>query len=197
MMMPGKIKTKNKYKNKENSSTKGDGKGEYHHMPWYSLDPQVPHPHINNRGDPPKLDALNFGQRQYQMISHMRSSCVELWRIVEEGFKAVDPNNLRREVVDSQLNATALHMIQIVVGSKNLPHIQHFSTAKQAWEDLSNVFVGNDSMKRTRYEAFSNQAEGLFMKDGVDHQDMYRRLKAIVTTFKNLGAHYIDDDFLD
>jgi hypothetical protein len=64
------------------SSTKGDMKGEFPH--WYSPDPPVPHPHINNRGDPPKLDALNFGQWQYQMISHMHSSCIELWRIVEE-----------------------------------------------------------------------------------------------------------------
>jgi hypothetical protein len=178
------------------SSTKGDGKGEFPH--WYSPDPPIPHPHINNRGDPPKLDALNFGQWQYQMISHMRSSCIELWRIVEEGFKPVDPNNLtRREVVDSQLNATALHMIQIAVGSKNLPHIQHFFTAKEAWEGLSDVFVGNESMKRTRYVAFSNQAEGFFMKDGEDHQEMYRRLKAIATTFKNLGAHHIDDEWIN
>jgi hypothetical protein len=81
------------------------------------------------------------------MITHMCNTCIELWRIVEEGFKAVDPNNLtRREVVDSQLNATALHMIQIVVGSKDLPHIQHFSTTKETWEGLSNVSVGNDSM---------------------------------------------------
>jgi hypothetical protein len=63
----------------------------------------------------------------------MRSSCIKLWRIVEEGFKAMDPNNMtRREVVDSQLNATTLHMIQIVVGSKDLSHIQHFSTTKEA-----------------------------------------------------------------
>jgi hypothetical protein len=41
------------------SCTKGDGKGEFPH--WYSPDPPVPHPHINHRGDPPKLDALNFG----------------------------------------------------------------------------------------------------------------------------------------
>jgi hypothetical protein len=109
----------------------------------------------------------------------------------------VDPNNLtRREVVDSQLNATALHMIQIAVGSKDLPHIQHFSTAKEAWQGLSDVFVGNESMKRTRYVAFSNQAEGFFMMDGEDHQEMYRRLKAIATTFKNLSAHHIDDEWI-
>jgi hypothetical protein len=51
-------------------------------------------------------------------------------------------------------------------------------------------------MKRTRYVYFSNQAEGFFMKDGEDHQDMYQRLKAIATTFKNLGAHYIDDEWI-
>jgi hypothetical protein len=51
-------------------------------------------------------------------------------------------------------------------------------------------------MKRTRYVSFSNQAEGFFMKDGEDHQEMYRRLKAIATTFKNLGAHHIDDEWI-
>jgi hypothetical protein len=49
-------------------------------------------------------------------------------------------------------------------------------------------------MKRTRYVAFSNQAEGFFMKDGEDHQEMYRILKAIATTLKNPGTHHIDDE---
>jgi hypothetical protein len=109
----------------------------------------------------------------------------------------MDPNNLtRREVVDSQLNATTLHMIQIVIGSKDLPHIQHFSTTKEAWQGLFDVFVGNESMKITRYVSFSNQAEGFFMKEGEDHLEMYRGLKAIATTFKNLGAHHIDDEWI-
>jgi hypothetical protein len=51
-------------------------------------------------------------------------------------------------------------------------------------------------MKRTRYVSFSNQADGFFMKYGKDHQEMYRRLKAIATTFKNLGAHHIDDEWI-
>jgi hypothetical protein len=34
------------------------------------------------------------------------------------------------------------------------------------------------------------------MKDGEDHLEMYRRLKAIATTFKNLGAHHIDDEWI-
>jgi hypothetical protein len=51
-------------------------------------------------------------------------------------------------------------------------------------------------MKRTRYVSFCNQAEGFFMKDVEDHQDMYQRLKAISTTFKNLGAHHIYDEWI-
>jgi hypothetical protein len=91
------------------------------------------------------------------MTSHIRGSSVELWRIIENGFKAVDPNNLtRREVIDSQFTATSLHMIQISMGSKDFPHIQHFYTAKEALEGLSDMFVGNPSMKRTRYDALSN-----------------------------------------
>jgi hypothetical protein len=30
-------------------------------------------------------------------------------------------------------------------------------------------------MKRTRYEALSNQAEGAFMLEGEDHEEMYQK----------------------
>jgi hypothetical protein len=40
------------------SSTKGNRKGEFPH--WYSPDPLIHHPHINNRGDPPNLDAIKW-----------------------------------------------------------------------------------------------------------------------------------------
>ena len=98
-----------------------DGKEEYHEVPhWYSPNPTIPHPHINHRGDPPKISATSsFSQWQYLMKSHLNSSCIELWRIIEVGYKPVDPLNLtRREVVDFQLDATALHILQQVMGEK-------------------------------------------------------------------------------
>ena len=127
----------------------------------------------------------------------MNSACIDLWRIVQEGFHVHDPSNLtRREVVDKQLNATALHMIHVAVGEKHLAHIQHLTTAKEAWDTLTDIFIGNESMRRNRFEALSNQAEGFFMQEGEDHEDMYRRLKSIATTFKSLGASHIDDAWI-
>ena len=178
-------------------STKPNENKEYKETPWFSPDPPIPHPHINHRGDPPKLTDHSFEQWQYLMKSHVQSSCIDLWAIIVNGLHVNNPSNLtRREVVDSQLNATAKHMIQLGVGSKNMPHIQHLDTAKECWDTLIDIFVGNESMRRNRYEALNNQAEGFYMLDGEDHEDMYRRLKAIANTFRDHGVTHVDDAWI-
>ena len=117
------------------------------------------------------------------MRSHVKSASIELWRIIEVGFKAVDPNNMtRREVVDCQLNDLALNMIQTAVGEKDMAHIQHLNTTKEAWDALTNEFVGNESMKRNRYDAVSNQVEGFFT--------------TLAAQFRELGATYVDDAWI-
>ena len=81
------------------------------------------------------------------------------------GYKAVDLDNpKRREIVDCQLNAVALHILQQAVSEKELPHIQQFSTAKKTWHALEERFIGNKSMKRNRFEALSNEAEGFYAR---------------------------------
>jgi hypothetical protein len=51
-------------------------------------------------------------------------------------------------------------------------------------------------MRRNRYDALNNEAEGFYMKDGEDHEDMYRRLKSTVTAFRNVGASHVDDAWI-
>ena len=46
---------------KESPSKNTNGKEKYSEVPHiYSPDPPIPHPHINNRGDPPKLISSHF-----------------------------------------------------------------------------------------------------------------------------------------
>ena len=90
------------------------------------------------------------------MKSHVCSSSIELWRIIQVGYKPHDPTNLtRREVVEAQLDATALYMIQKAVGNKDMSLIQHLTTAKDTWDALSELFVENDGMRRNRYDSLS------------------------------------------
>jgi hypothetical protein len=163
----------------------------------YSPDPPIPHPRINPRGDPPSLNPNAFSLWQTKMKSYLNSSSIELWRIVVEGYKPHNPNGLsRREVVDCQLNATALYMIQQAVSEDDRPYIEKATTAKDAWDILAEVFLGSSSMRQNKFQEVSNKAEGFYMEDGEHHRDMYRRLKAFAISFRDLGATYVDDDWI-
>ena len=84
-------------------------------------------------------------------------------------------------------------MIELAVGESGLHHIQNVSTAKEAWKCLEVAFLGNDSMKRNRYDGLSNDAEGFYMFDNENHEDMYGRLKTLAKAFYDVGATYVDD----
>ena len=74
----------------------------------------------------------------------MSNTWTHLWKIVEQGFHPVDPDNLTpREDINSQLNATTLHKIQSEATDEYLPHIQMCKTAKDAWQKLDTLFLGN------------------------------------------------------
>ncbi|KAK1644066.1 hypothetical protein QYE76_061871 [Lolium multiflorum] len=121
----------------------------------------------------------------------------ELWRIIEEGFKPYNPNKLtRREAVDSQLNVTALHMIQTSVGTKDLSRVRNFTTAKEAWDGLAASCIGSESTRRNKYNALRNKAEGFMRLPDEDHEDMYARLVTVADAFRIVGATHINDSWI-
>ena len=100
------------------------------------------------------------------MTSHLKSSSIELWLIIEQGLYVHNPKEpTRGEVVKMQTNATALHMINQGLGDKEATHFEHLDTAKEVWDALDGVYVGNESMKKNQFNALSNEAEGFYMLD--------------------------------
>ena len=172
------------------------GSGGYHAMPppnWYSPDPPIPHPHINYHGPPPILDASNFANWQRDMHTHINSSSTELWRVIEEGFICLNPKNpTRREVVDKQLNATALHMIHMAVSAKDKAHISHFSSAKEVWDHLTHLFIGCESIQSSKFDEVNTEAKGFAMLEEENAEDLYCRLTALGVLMRDLGASYAD-----
>ncbi|KAK1620500.1 hypothetical protein QYE76_026017 [Lolium multiflorum] len=126
-----------------------------------------------------------------------KRASIELWRIIVEGFKPYNPDKLtRREAVDSQLNNTALHMIQTSVGTKDLSRVRHFTTAKEAWEGLAASCIGSESTRRNKYNALRNKAEGFMRLPDEDHEVMYGRLLTVADAFRNVGATHINDSWI-
>jgi hypothetical protein len=49
------------------------------------------------------------------------------------------------EEVDEQLNATSKHLLQQAVPDTHAAHINNLSTAKEVWDYLTMLFIGNES----------------------------------------------------
>ena len=88
--------------------------------PFRSPDIPVPHPQINNRGDPPKFNVEDFSTWQFEFRSHVCSASNELSRIIIEGYNPYNPNKLtRREEVDlcphTSLNHVQGNGVELVI----------------------------------------------------------------------------------
>ncbi|KAK1694494.1 hypothetical protein QYE76_011191 [Lolium multiflorum] len=118
-------------------------------------------------------------------------------RIIEEGYSPRDPRHLtRREVVDDQLNATAINMIHMAVTPKDRAHIRSLKTAKEAWDKLDKLFLGNESIQRSRFDEVNNMADNFVMIEGESPEEMYRRLIALAVQMQDLGATFVDDHWI-
>ncbi|KAK1607124.1 hypothetical protein QYE76_030797 [Lolium multiflorum] len=134
---------------------------------------------------------------EFKAMETSLSASNELWRIIVEGFNPYNPNKLtRREAVDSQLNVTALHMIQTSVGTKELSRVRNFTTAKEAWDGLAASCIGSDIMRRNKYNSLRNKAEGFMRLPDEDHEDIYGRLITVADAFRNVGATHINDSWI-
>ncbi|KAK1628714.1 hypothetical protein QYE76_003029 [Lolium multiflorum] len=104
-------------------------------------------------------------------------------------------NLTRREVVDHQLNAIAIDMIHLAITPKDRAHIHSLKTAKEAWEELEKLFLGNGSIQ---YSHFSEvMANDFAMIEGESPEEMYRRLIALAIQMQDLGATFVDDRWIE
>ena len=96
-------------------------------------------------------------------------------------------------MVDRQLNTTALHLIQRSLTPKDLSHIRGFSTAKEAWDYLTTLFIGNESIQASKYEEISNECDAFVMLDEETPEETYCHLKGLSVAMMDLGATQTDD----
>ena len=136
---------------KGSKSSKANDSGSDTNFPpppnYDSIHPIVSMPHIHNVGPPPMLNTNKFSMWKFDMESHISGSCTSLWRSIVHGFHPHDPSNLTpREDIESQLNKTALHIIQKALPREHVTHIRGCTTTKEAWDSLNTLFQGNESI---------------------------------------------------
>jgi hypothetical protein len=89
-----------------------------------------------------------------------------LWRIIPSGVAPHDMYNLTAtEEVEEQLNATAKHLIQQAVSDSHSNHINSLGIAKDVWDYLTMLFIGNKIIKFSKFEKLKSREENFIMLD--------------------------------
>jgi hypothetical protein len=75
-------------------------------------------------------------------------------------------NLLPWELIDKQLNSSALHLIHISLSKKYKAFVRSISSAKEAWDALTNLFIRNKSIQESKFDEAHNEADNFAMLDG-------------------------------
>ena len=78
-------------------------------------------------------------------------------------------------------------MIQTAASPTYTTHIRMCTTAKQCWENLHNLFLGNKSIQLSKYEAVQDEADEFVVNEDETPEDLYRRLTALAITLNDFG----------
>jgi hypothetical protein len=120
------------------------------------------------------------------MESHINFASIGLWRIIKQGFNPTssDLDNLRPwDLVDKQLNASALHLIHMSLFEKDKALVRTLTYTNETWDTLAELFIGNESIQESKYEEVNNEVEKFAMFDGEDPQELFRRLSALQVNY--------------
>jgi hypothetical protein len=54
-----------------------------------------------------------------------------------------------------------------------MDHVRALFTAKEAWDYLTELFIGNASIQISKFDEVNNESDGFAMIDGETPKDMY------------------------
>jgi hypothetical protein len=72
------------------------------------------------------------------------------------------------EIVDKQLNASTLHLIHMALSEKDNALVWTLTSAKETWDGLTDLFIGNKNIHESKYNEANNEADNFSMFDGED-----------------------------
>ena len=123
-----------------------------------------------NKFGSPIFTGSNYAIWSARMKLFLLAQGLEVWQIVEDGYTI--PNDLSTlGIVEKRrydCNSRAANLIMGAVVDSKLIKIVHLSTAKEMWDKLQNVFLGDENVKTARLQSYKIQFEFLKMEDDED-----------------------------
>jgi hypothetical protein len=75
---------------------------------------------------------------------------------------------------------------------KDKAFVRNITSAKEAWDVLTNLFIGNESIQESKFDEASNEVDNFAMLDGETPEELHRRLSALQVKLTDLGSTHCD-----
>ena len=152
------------------------------------------------------MECTNFGSPVFtgsnyviwsaRMKLFLLAQGLEVLQIVEDGYTI--PNDLLTlgtvEKRRYDCNSRAASLIMGAVVDSELVKIVHLSTAKEMWDKLQNVFLGDENVKKAKLHSYKSHFEFLKMEDDKDVASFFRHVDEIINTMRGLGQTMEEKD---
>ena len=90
-----------------------------------------------------------------------------------------------------------MNTLQPSLSKKVLAKALTCTSAKQLWDKLGTIYVGDSKVKRTKLQTLKEQFEGLKMKEEENICQYFERIDTIVNVVRGLGQNVSDDEIVD
>jgi hypothetical protein len=75
---------------------------------------------------------------------------------------------------------------------KDKAFIRNITSAKEAWDALTNLFISNESIQDSKIDEASNEADNFAMLDGKSPKKLHRRLSVLQVKLVDLVSTQCD-----
>jgi hypothetical protein len=82
------------------------------------------------------------------------------------------------------------------LSEKDKAFVRSITSAKEAWDDLTDLFIGNASIQESKFDEAHNEAGNFSMLDGEDLQELHRCLLALQVKLIDLGSTQCDGKWM-
>jgi hypothetical protein len=83
------------------------------------------------------------------------------------------------------------------LSKKILDKVLNCNNAKQLWDKLETIYVGDSKVKRAKLQTLRVQYEGMKMKDEENISEYFERVDNIVNAIIGLGVEVSDNDLVE
>jgi hypothetical protein len=123
----------------------------------------------------PMLAEDNYGAWTVKMKIFMRAQ--GLWAAVEG-----------RQAVDDRLDQMALAAIVQAVPESVMMGVAEQETAKKVWDDLKEMHVGKERVKKARVQTLKRELDGMYMGESEKVNEFCLKVTTIVNEIRSLGT---------